>query len=144
LGLVIYWTTSWITNSTVRLDKKSIFACYFAVEEEYDGDSVIYAYYNSNHIFIDDYSSPFECKEVGRFYPRHITPRITVQGALFTVHPNPYEKLESENIDKIRIPKGIRRGLKKTLNLYGINRYSLFPGLDGLAKHIQWLRSMEH
>jgi len=35
----------------------------------------------------------------------------------------------------------IRLTLKKTLNKYGVDRFSLFPGLDGLASHIEWLQS---
>ncbi len=38
-------------------------------------------------------------------------------------------------------PKGFRSTVKKTLNKYGIDRFSLFPGLDGLAVHIEGVQS---
>jgi type I restriction enzyme M protein len=44
-------------------------------------------------------------------------------------------------MEKMIIPQGIRSTLKKTLNKYGVDRFSLFPGLDGLAAHIEWLQS---
>lgn len=116
-------------------------ACYFAVDQDHGKDSVIYAYRNESYIEVDRNPDPFQYGEVGKFIPRHLTQRITTQGGLFTVHPNPYEPFESEDMDRIVIPQGIRRELKETLNKYGVNRFSLFPGLDGLASHIEWLQS---
>jgi len=124
--------------------RNPLVACYFAVEEECSDDSAIYAYHNPEHISIADYPNPFVCNNVGRFTPRHITPRITAQSALFTIHPNPYSPFDSDKIHKIIIPNKIRLDLKRTLGKYGIDRSSLFPGLDGLAKHIEWLRSKGH
>ena len=116
-------------------------ACYFAVEEESDTDSLIYAYDTKWFISVKDNPDPFHYKRVGKFIPRHITARITAQSGLFTIHPNPYEAFISDKIDRIIIPNDVRFTLKKTLNRYGINRVSLFPGLDGLARHIQWKNS---
>ena len=116
-------------------------ACYFAVEEESDTPSLIYAYDNKWFISVQDHPDPLQYKRVGKFIPRHITARITAQSGIFTIHPNPHEPFTSDNIDRIIIPNEIRFTLKKTLNRYGINRESLFPGLDGLARHIQWENS---
>lgn len=44
-------------------------------------------------------------------------------------------------MEKILLPNAIRAALKKTLNKYGVDRFSLFPGLDSLAAHIEWLQS---
>ena len=116
-------------------------ACYFAVEEKSDSDSMIYAYDTRWFISVKDNPDPFDYKRVGKFIPRHITARITAQSGLFTIHPNPYVPFTSDKIDRIIIPNDIRFTLKKNLNRYGINRVSLFPGLDGLARHIQWENS---
>ncbi len=116
-------------------------ACYFAIEEENDSSSLIYAYNIQHFISVEANPDPFQYKRVGKFIPRHITSRITSQSGIFTIHPNPYEPFSSDNIDRIIIPNDIRYELKRTLNRYGINRVSLFPGLDGLAKHIQWENS---
>jgi FRG domain len=116
-------------------------ACYFAVEEPSEDDSVIYAYQNRSYIDVEEYPDPFRYREVGKFIPRHISPRITNQGGLFTIHPKPYEKFESDDMEKLVIPNRIRSTLKRTLNKYGVDRFSLFPSLDGLASHIEWLQS---
>ena len=102
---------------------------------------MIYAYETRWFISVKDNPDPFAYKKVGKFIPRHITARITAQSGLFTIHPNPYVPFTSDKIDRIIIPNDIRFTLKKTLNRYGINRVSLFPGLDGLARHIQWKNS---
>ena len=116
-------------------------ACYFAVEEPSEDDSVIYAYRNKSYIDLEEHTDPFRYREVGKFIPRHISPRITTQGGLFTIHPKPYEQFESDDMEKLIIPKQIRSKLKRTLNKYGVDRFSLFPSLDGLASHIEWLQS---
>lgn len=116
-------------------------ACFFAVDESSDNDSVIYAYDNDSYISVEKYPDPFKYKQVGKFVPKHLIRRITTQGGLFTIHPNPFEPFESKDMDKIIIPNEIRTGLKKTLNKYGVDKFSLFPSLDGLAAHIEWRQS---
>jgi hypothetical protein len=116
-------------------------ACYFAVNESSEDDSVIYAYPSRVSIQVEKYPNPFRYNKVGKFIPKHITPRITTQGGLFTIHPNPYQPFESDDMDKVIIPNRIRPTLKKTLNKYGVDLFSLFPGLDALAAHIEWLQS---
>jgi hypothetical protein len=118
-------------------------ACYFAVEEPSEDDSVIYTYQNQSYIDVEKYTDPFRYKEVGKFIPRHLSPRITTQGGLFTIHPKPYEEFESDEMEKIIIPKHIRSTLKRTLNKYGVDRFSLFPSLDGLSAHIEWLQWLQ-
>ncbi|MBI5353363.1 MAG: FRG domain-containing protein [Chloroflexi bacterium] len=120
--------------------RNPLVACYFAVEERFDGESAIYAYHNRYYISTDKHPDPFEYNKVGKFIPRHITPRIAAQDSLFTIHPDPYSPFESDFIEQIKIPNEIRANLKWTLYQYGIDRFSLFPSLDGLANHIQWLR----
>lgn len=116
-------------------------ACYFAVEEPSQDDSVIYAYQNESYINVEQSPEPFRYRDVGKFIPRHLSPRITSQGGLFTIHPRPYEPFESDDMEKIIIPRHSRSELKKTLNKYGVDRFSLFPSLDGLSAHIEWLQS---
>ncbi len=117
----------WTTNPLV--------AAYFAVEEEHSGDSAIYVYRNSRHIKIWKYN-PFKLKKVHIFKPDHITERIFAQDGVFTIHPKPNEAFRDEGIDKYVIEKGARQKIKKMLDLYGINRAKLFPGLDGLAAYL--------
>jgi hypothetical protein len=129
-------------------------ASYFAVEKEHDGDSAIYVLQNRKLITIDvieedkRYRSPFNFPPlVRRYQPADLTTRIVAQSGLFTIHPDPrhpYEPDSISRIEKIVIQKGLRRDLKKILYTYGIHRGTLFPDLDGLAQHLQWLRTGWH
>lgn len=116
-------------------------ACFFAVDENSKDDGVIYAYHNESYIPVDRHPDPFQYRKVGKFIPRHITPRITTQGGLFTIHPDPYEPFTSTDMEKIILPANLQTDFKRTLSRYGVNQFALFPGLDGLAAHIQWLQS---
>jgi hypothetical protein len=115
-------------------------AAYFAVEKEHSSDSFIYAYHVGNSLDLDKNTDPFSVHEVSSVYPQHITQRIIAQSGIFTVHPFPYEPLNSDSVKKIVISSGFRRDLKFILYRYGLTRSSLFPGLDGLSEHLEWLR----
>lgn len=124
--------------------RNPLIALYFAVEKEHEGDSLVYAYKIKNYISIAKHPKPLDYRKSGKFIPNHITPRITAQSGLFTIHPNPYIALESNNIDKFVIPNNLRSEFKKILYGYGVNRAVLFPDLDGLTSHILWLRTKGH
>jgi len=119
-------------------------AAYFAVVEKHDGDSAIYAYRSNRHLQIQKHPDPFEVERIARVVPNHTTPRITVQSGLFTIHPNPAKPFVDPEIDKFVIPALQRMAIKKTLDKLGINTASMFPDLDGIAHHIDWLRTDEY
>jgi hypothetical protein len=121
--------------------RNPLVAAYFAVEHEHDADSIVYAYRNNRHIKTETAGDPFERKAVGKFIPRHVTQRITAQTGLFTIHPEPQAPLEPAAVDRLIIKKSYRKALKHTLFRYGIHRASLFPDLDGLSRHIEWMRT---
>lgn len=124
--------------------RNPLVAAYFAVEQPHDGDSAIYLFESKTFIDITKYPNPFTREKVGKFIPAHITTRITAQVGLFTCHPNPTEEWVDSGIDKFIIDADARRMIKRNLYTYGVHRASLFPGLDGLAQHIKWLRSKEY
>lgn len=121
--------------------RNPLVAAYFAVESAHNGESAIYAFRHDKFINIDSTPDPFKRKSVGKFIPNHITPRITAQAGVFTVHPDPRDAIASKDIDRWIIPNKYRNKLKSELNKYGINAASLFPDLDGLSKHIEWVRT---
>jgi hypothetical protein len=96
-------------------------ACYFAVEEQSEDDSVIYAYDIKSYIVIEKHGDPSKYNKVGKFIPKHLTRRITTQGGLFTIHPDPYVPFEARELRKIIIPNTLRATLKKTLSNYGVD-----------------------
>lgn len=122
--------------------RNPLVAAFFAVEENHDGDSSFYIYTNSSHLKINDELNPLNLKKsVIKYIPDHFNDRIVAQSGLFTIHKNPLEEFNDKNLKKIIISNACRKDLKKTLYRYGIHRGSLFPGLDGLSKHIEYLRT---
>ncbi len=119
-------------------------AAYFAVEKEHSGDSAIYAFRIGPSLDIEANRDAFEVKKVCRFSPRHITDRIMVQSGVLTIHPNPTVPLTLERVDRYIVVQDFRRELKFICYRYGITRASMFPGLDGLTSHLEWLRTEKY
>ena len=84
---------------------------------------------------------PFQYSQVGKYVPDRITPRISAQLGVFTIHPEPENPFSSDDIEKLIIPNKIRGQLKKIADIYGINRATLFPDLNGLSHYIKWQRT---
>jgi hypothetical protein len=118
--------------------RNPLVAAFFAVEEEFDGDSTIYVYKNGEYLNTKNIIDPHDHVSVNKFAPRHVTPRITAQAGLFTIHPNPKIPFEEEDIDKLIIKKIFRKDLKRILSKYGVHRATLFPCIDGIANYITW------
>ena len=119
-------------------------AAYFAVEKEHDGDSAFYAYKIGPSLDLEAHPDPFKVTGISRFSPSHLSQRIATQLGIFTIHQNPATPMVSDKLDKYIIDVSFRRDLKFILYRYGITRASMFPGLDGLASHIQWLRAEQY
>ena len=124
--------------------RNPLIACWFAVENDYNDDSIIYVLKNPNWLNIKEFINPFEVNKVLAVSPTHVTKRITAQSGIFTIHPYPTEEFMSKEIDKIIIPNNVRRKIKKDLYKLGISASSVFPDLDGLSKMITWIKTNEH
>lgn len=129
--------------------KNPLIAIYFAVEESFEDIDItefskIYIHKALSKVRLNSVFDPFEIDTVERFVPKHWDNRIIAQEGLFTVHNKPYEPWEPEELDSVLIHKDIRKAIKTTLNRFGINAGTVYPDLDGLTKHIKWVRSNIH
>ena len=75
-------------------------------------------------------------KDPGLLQPPHISPRIGAQCSMFTISSDPMKEIEYDLA--LRIPFKKRGKLLADLDLLGINRNTLFPGLDGAASYLKW------
>ena len=126
-------------------------ALYFAVEEpvtEIDKNKTEYAclfiYKPESKVNLDLTFDPFTINHVKRFIPKHWDKRIISQNGQFTVHPKPYEPWEDNRLEKVLIHHDIRKEIKRILNQFGVHEGSIYPDIDGIAKHIRYLKSNEH
>jgi len=97
--------------------------------------------------------SPFEIKLTKVFRPTHVTPRIIVQSGWFTVHrwipkDNRFIALESntryqDHLLRIEVPPTSFAFIREQLSQMDIHSASMFPDLDGLAAHVEWLNILD-
>jgi hypothetical protein len=101
-------------------------AAYFAVEENFDSDSAVYAMPAPMILDTKKAKSLFRrAIGVDIFMPSHITRRIAAQSGLFTVHWTPTKPINRNSIDKLIIPNSLR------INLRGIlYKYAFIEGLS--------------
>jgi len=111
-------------------------AAYFAVSRLDAADRVIYVMDHEVLPIADQSQSPFDITEVVAYVPSHISTRIAAQSGLFTVHPKPVETFSHEKLDRWVIAESAIVDLGVALDRYGFNSSTLFPGLEGLAEHI--------
>ena len=114
-------------------------ALYFATPRLHarDVDAAIYVIPNQYSIPLTDSAiSPFEIERVRMCIPTHTTPRIAAQFGLFTAHPDPAEEFLWDGMEKWIIPEKLKVDASIMLKRYGIDDFSMFPGLDGLSKKI--------
>jgi len=72
----------------------------------------------------------------GLVRPPEIDARISAQGSVFSIRSNPLEPIEPDL--KIEIPASKRGQILKELDEIGVNRRTLFPGLEGAAEYLKW------
>lgn len=117
-------------------------ACYFAVKDSDKCDAIIYiAKFKSRVTKIE--KSPFKFNHLAVFRPQRVVPRITRQGGLFTIHPDPSVILNNgvegvAELTSFTISKDYRSKLLSELSYYGVNSATLFPDLDGLSTFMNW------
>jgi len=120
----------WTTNALAAL--------FFCCCDDWNSDGVVYVLTGLGEINQEVNSNPFGIDEDFYVRPRHISPRIAAQSAFFTVSRDP-RKPVIEHCDRmIRIRADRKQPMLQVIARYGINHASLFPGLDGLARDIQF------
>jgi len=111
-------------------------ALYFAISNCYlDQDRVLYALQTSEFDYIDDNENPFSFGKVILHEPMHVSPRITSQRGIFTIHPNPTQRFKSKYLRRWIISKKYILKILVDLDTLGVNTESIYPGLDGVARH---------
>lgn len=99
---------------------------------------------------LDDYQKTYasKCTDEGieifelpfAVYPNRSNERIFAQRGLFTIHGSKLDKMEdtcADCLEKIVIPTNLIDKLKKLLIQFGINKYSVYPDLQGLSEYLK-------
>ena len=73
-------------------------------------------------------------------YPSKNNSRLQAQKGVFTLHINEHQPLEKKyrkHLEKYEITEDMLGSAKEFLSLSGINEFSMFPDLDGLARYLK-------
>lgn len=119
-------------------------AAYFAVEGDPESP-VVYAFRPGGSEWHGDDDDPFQVSGVVFVRPRAIAARIVSQGGLFTLHGPPTLSLaddlkQGDKLHRIVIAPAYAEELLFDLSQLGVNRMTLFPDLDGLSVHTNWIQ----
>jgi hypothetical protein len=68
--------------------------------------------------------------------PPDIDGRISAQSSFFSITANPLNPLQPHG--QVRVSACARAAIIQELDMMGINRKNLFPGLEGLAHYLKW------
>lgn len=122
--------------------KNPLAALLFAASGRSDADSAVWCFrYRRSHR--TEAVDPYSIDEVYVLRPTHLSARIVGQSSYFTAHPIPLrpfdpQKDTGEELVKIVIPRRVRPKIRAELDRFGVNYATLFPDLDGIARHITW------
>jgi hypothetical protein len=84
---------------------------------------------------------PFGLATIKFFMPRVLTTRITTQGGLFSVHPQPelpWTDPLAVARDVFDIPGDMRTYFQRKLFYLGVDHQRIMGGLDGLCRKLAW------
>lgn len=96
------------------------------------------------------FPSPFDITHTMVIHPTLNNQRIIAQHGLFTVHtyiknhkkfvPLNKNSLLKDKLIMIEIPGKLKNDLIIKLNILGVNKFTLFPDIEGLCNYINWLK----
>ena len=121
-----------------------LIALFFACFENYDLDGALFILKSrSNTVNEEEEKNPFSLEgEIQIYQPSTSTNRIANQLGYFTIHKYPNVAMTKKNyipfLEKYIIPSEMKEEIIFMLNQFGVNFLSIYPDLEGLAKHLSW------
>ena len=79
---------------------------------------------------------PFDMRTVHFFYPGYVTQRLVSQRGLFTVHPEPAEAYQPDDMLQIVIGKECKADFRRKLDSSGTHHAAIYADLDGLSRRL--------
>lgn len=120
-----------------------LIALFFACIENFDTDGAVYVCRIKKYFDISK-SGPFEIEKdsIHFIQPTASSLRLMNQLGYFSIHQDPSAALTDLSgfgiLEKIIIPKDIKKEIGFILNHFGINNLMIYPDLEGLSKHLIW------
>lgn len=106
--------------------------------------AAVFALHDCSYISTADSVDPLTYDKPGLFIPPHVTPRISGQGGLFTIQPDPsqefqqvFETCDYRWIRQFTFRRDVVSTMQRELFQLGIRQSLLFPDLDGFALELR-------
>lgn len=110
-------------------------ALFFAVATaDATSDCVLYALRTDEMLYVDDSESPFALGKVVLHEPSHVSPRVTAQRGVFSIHPDPTVAYKSKFLERWVVKRESVVQLLVDVETLGITYEAMFPGLDSVAR----------
>jgi hypothetical protein len=129
-------------------------ALWFAIEKPAKDESKCSVVWqlcpSSRDILTRTSGKPQRVDRIRVWEPRHITKRISAQAGAFTIHPNDgnaISALEEDasfngKLQKVCVPRESFSNIRYYLDQCGVNSATMYPDIDGLARHVEWYYSL--
>lgn len=126
----------WTHNPMVALffavcDDNKVDGAFFAIQP-----GVVLDVMDSGHIN----GHPLDVNSNLQYVSPRIAPRIAAQDSVFTIHSDPTEEFDAATMVKVVIPSSQKEHFRFRLQRFGMTRRLIFPGLDGVARSINFLK----
>lgn len=122
--------------------EKFLVAVWFAangyLEDRDKQDPGIWVIWGLKSVARRDLDHPFGVKSPKTYRPPHIVPRFGAQGSVLSIHGDPTRPLNVRNRLLIPVEREACFSLMKRLDDAGLNVASIYPGIEGLGKYLQW------
>ena len=137
----------WTTNPLTAL----WFACQNAKK---NSSAYVYMlrYDDGDLLDITTEKSPFEISKTKVYKPNMNNERIIAQNGWFTIHSLQNDKRKfipveededfKDYIMEIEIPSKKQEEILGKLNILGVNHETIFPGVEGACRHVNWLNQL--
>ncbi|CAK2132367.1 hypothetical protein VCRA2114E365_50262 [Vibrio crassostreae] len=110
---------------------------FFALSSSSDNDAGIYVL-DRQDFMKEENIDVNKLSDIKAIIPSHLSPRVTAQSGMFTVHPDNKPILTGDDIMKLVIPKENKKQLMKKLVKYGVHHGTIYPSLDGISSYIKY------
>lgn len=77
--------------------------------------------------------------QVRVYRPPEVSEPVFAQQSVFSVHPRPEGEFTHQSLERWLVEPAACWPIKRALSAAGFNLASLFPGMDGLRRHLGWL-----
>jgi hypothetical protein len=116
-------------------------AAFFAMEMAGgEGPPAIYVLQRPPPVTPQEADDPFSLQGVRSYEPPHLASRISAQRGVFTVQGDPTSVAALDGLEQWVFPPGSECfRIKQIIDRIGFNRASIYPDLQGLAEHVEWM-----